>query len=181
MMRLARRSFNIYIQSAWPLCSNQLSHSKLPRVHRSLDMITGSIGWLTPALLVLSCLPSLALTACTSSCKAFPGTDAWPSPQAWNQLNETIQGRLIRPTPPGAVCHSDQPSYNEEQCPNVAQRWLVYDFHSQDPVSSMWDNWSNFTCLPDPTTPCSGDGYPAFVVNATTVEHVKAGVDFGRT
>ncbi|KFA46816.1 hypothetical protein S40293_05579 [Stachybotrys chartarum IBT 40293] len=143
-------------------------------------MITGSISSLTPALLVLSCLPSLALTACTSSCKAYPGTDAWPSPQAWNQLNETIQGRLIRPTPPGAVCHSDQPSYSEEQCPNVAQRWLVYGFHSQDPVSSMWDNWSNFTCLPDPTMPCSGDGYPAFVVNATTVEHVKAGVDFAR-
>jgi hypothetical protein len=43
----------------------------------------------------------------------------------------------------------------------------------------MWDNWANFTCFPDPELPCGVGGYPAYVVNATTAEHVKAGVDFG--
>ncbi|KAM0323137.1 hypothetical protein ACHAQA_008987 [Verticillium albo-atrum] len=44
----------------------------------------------------------------------------------------------------------------------------------------MWDNFSNDTCLPNPAYPCSPDGYPPYVVNATTAEHVKLGVDFAR-
>jgi hypothetical protein len=44
----------------------------------------------------------------------------------------------------------------------------------------MWDNFANWTCLPDPNAPCTGKGYPAYVINATTTEHVKAGVDFGK-
>jgi hypothetical protein len=43
----------------------------------------------------------------------------------------------------------------------------------------MWNQYSNDTCLPDPSYPCSPDGYPAYVINATTPELVKLGVDFG--
>ena len=58
--------------------------------------------------------------------------------------------------------------------------WSSYAWHAEDPVSVMWNNWANFTCLPDPEMPCGGvGGYPAYVVNATRAEHVKAGVDFG--
>jgi hypothetical protein len=48
-----------------------------------------------------------------------------------------------------------------------------------DPVNSAWNNF-NDTCLPDPQYLCSGIGYPQYVVNATTAEHVKAVVDFAR-
>ncbi|KAM0283509.1 hypothetical protein ACHAQH_002460 [Verticillium albo-atrum] len=44
----------------------------------------------------------------------------------------------------------------------------------------MWDNFSNDTCLPDPSYPCSPEGYPRYVVNATTSKDVKLGVDFAR-
>ena len=43
----------------------------------------------------------------------------------------------------------------------------------------MSQEFNNDTCLPEPSYPCSGAGYPAFVINATSSEHVKMGVDFG--
>ncbi|UKZ74474.1 hypothetical protein TrVFT333_002142 [Trichoderma virens FT-333] len=44
----------------------------------------------------------------------------------------------------------------------------------------MWDKFDNYTCLPEENTPCSPAGYPAYVVNASTAEHVKIGIDFAR-
>ncbi|KAH7329662.1 hypothetical protein B0I35DRAFT_487662 [Stachybotrys elegans] len=138
----------------------------------------GAKSLITP-ILVLSLLPSFGQTSCTR-CKAYPGTTSWPTVETWGQLNDTVAGRLMRPVPPGSVCHAEQPFYDEEQCIKVAQQWSVYEFHVQDPISVMWDVYSNNTCLPDPRVPCSGDGYPSYVINATRPEHVKAGVDFAR-
>ena len=112
-------------------------------------------------------------------CKAVPGNDDWPSLDKWKALNESIGGRLLQPTPPGAICHPGHVSYNSVQCPTIQASWFTEPLHSEDPVSAYWNNWSRDTCLPDPRAPCSSSGYPAYVVNATTAEHVKAGVDFG--
>ncbi|KAG9253779.1 FAD binding domain-containing protein [Emericellopsis atlantica] len=114
------------------------------------------------------------------SCKAYPGTEAWPTRSEWTALNDTISGRLIQPILPGGVCHEDQPNFDEAECPTRQSEWASYDWHSTDPVSVMYDNAANWTCLPDPKDPCTGEGYPAYVINATTTEHVKAGVDFAR-
>lgn len=122
---------------------------------------------------------AVASPGCEESCKAFPGTHSWPSPRKWSSLNDTLDGRLIKPLAPGRVCHEGQPDFDEEQCAAVQQDWSSYNWHCDDPVSVMWDNWSNYTCLPDPKAPCSDRGYPSYVVNATAAEHVKAGIDFG--
>lgn len=114
------------------------------------------------------------------SCKAFPGTSDWPSPETWATLNATTEGRLLQPLPPGAVCHSTQPNYNATLCSYVQYYWQNEFFHDQDPVSAEWDNWNNDSCLPDPNAPCSSDGYPVYVINATEAKHVKAGIDFGK-
>lgn len=45
---------------------------------------------------------------------------------------------------------------------------------------TVWNQFANDTCLPDPGSPCSAAGYPAYVVNATSTEDVKAAVDFGK-
>ncbi|KAI9151986.1 FAD-binding, type 2 [Paramyrothecium foliicola] len=47
-------------------------------------------------------------------------------------------------------------------------------------MSVMWNQYTNDSCLPNPLYPCSDKGYPAFVLNASTSEHVKLGVDFAR-
>ncbi|KAH8907907.1 FAD-binding domain-containing protein [Coniochaeta sp. PMI_546] len=116
----------------------------------------------------------------SASCKAIPGTPSWPSPISWARLNESTGGRLLQPPPPGAVCHPGQPTYNPAACPDVQAGWSTYDFHQRDPVSSMWNQYNNDSCLPESSYPCSGQGYPIFVINATTADHVKLGVRFAR-
>ncbi|KAI8632863.1 FAD-binding domain-containing protein [Xylariaceae sp. FL1651] len=115
------------------------------------------------------------------ACKAFPGTAAWPSENAWAKFNRTAGGKLIKPgPPPGAVCHPGEPTYDPDQCAIVTAAWTTYDFHQRDPVSNMWQQYNNDTCLVDPNTPCSAAGYPAYVVNATTAKDVKLSLDFAR-
>ena len=133
-----------------------------------------------PLILAL-CAPSLAWASCRAKhCKAFPGTPEWPSDDEWSQFNEAIDGRLIKPELPGGVCHEGQPNYNEGQCAQVAADWLSFEFHAADPVSVMSDNFANNTCLPNAEYPCSAKGYPSYVANVTTAEHVKAAVHFGK-
>lgn len=115
-----------------------------------------------------------------SKCKSTPGSADWPSTASWSALNDSLSGQLIRPSPPGAVCHPTQPTYNAAACPAVQAGWETTIFHTDNPVSSIENNWNNDTCLPIPTVPCSGEGYPVYVVNATSAEDVKKGVDFAR-
>ncbi|KAI8307489.1 FAD-linked oxidoreductase ZEB1 [Colletotrichum sp. SAR11_240] len=116
----------------------------------------------------------------TAPCKSFPGSADWPPTESWAALNESLGGRLLQPVAPGAVCHPGEPTHDAGRCAAVQAGWSRFDFHKADPVSVMWDNWSDDTCLPDAAYLCRADGYSAFVVNATTPEHVKFGVDFAR-
>lgn len=113
-------------------------------------------------------------------CKAQPGTKAWPSEAKWESLDKSLLGQLIKTVPPGAVCHPSQPSYDAAICPSVQVGWKLAEWHTENPVSVIMNNFVNDTCLPDPKYPCSGEGYPIYVVNATTAKHVKKGVDFAR-
>lgn len=74
-----------------------------------------------------------------------------------------------------------QSSYSKTACAQVAKAWLTYDFHLEDPISVMTNQWANDTCLPDPNTPCSPTGYPAYVIDAADVRNIKAGLDFGKS
>lgn len=130
-----------------------------------------------------------------SFCKSTPGSRLWPSDADWASLNASLAplvvapggaaataggGRLLQPTPPGAVCHPGQPSYDAALCKAVVQPgWLDWHFHANNPVSSDWNQWNNDSCLPDPSYPCSGQGYPGFVVNASGAGDVQAAVKFG--
>jgi hypothetical protein len=141
----------------------------------------------TTLMIVTYLLQTLRLAAastagedCKPSCKATPYSQTWPSQHEWASLNQSISGRLLRPPPPGAVCHPDQPTFNAATCPTVQKEWLTSVYHTENPVSSLHNNWNNDTCLPYPADPCSGKGYPIYVVNATSAEDVKQGIDFAR-
>ncbi|KAI0531880.1 hypothetical protein GGR58DRAFT_508001 [Xylaria digitata] len=115
------------------------------------------------------------------ACKTFPGTPAWPLEKTWAKFNQSTGGKLIKPgPPPGAVCHPGQPTFDADQCAIVTAAWTTYDFHVNHPVSNMWQQYNNDTCLVDPDYPCSGEGYPAYVVNATTAKDVKLTLEFAR-
>jgi hypothetical protein len=126
-------------------------------------------------------LQALSLTLATQpQCKAIPGTNSWPSDAEWSNLNQSISGHLLKPVPPAAACHSDQSQYNLTACAAINASWTLNTFHAADPISSMENNWNNDSCLPNTADPCSGKGYPVYVVNATCVDDVKKGVDFAR-
>jgi len=123
---------------------------------------------------------ALSIATTQPKCKAIPGTSSWPCEAKWSQLNTSLHGRLIQPSPPGAVCHPTQPSFDALACLSVEAGWLTTQWHTDNPVSTIENNWNNDTCLPIPTLPCSGKGYPMYVVNATSARDVKKGVDFAR-
>lgn len=54
-----------------------------------------------------------------ANCKVIPGSPDWLSDYSWPALNRTLGGRLFKPTPPGAVCHPDQPTFNAAIFPTV--------------------------------------------------------------
>lgn len=142
-------------------------------------VIVSMLGLSYQLLFALSGIASGLHTFRSETCKAHPGTAFWPSTGTWAALNQTLDGRLLQPPPPGAVCHPDQPTYNASQCANVAEEWKTYEFHAENPISVMWDQYDNSTCLPEMNTTCSPAGYPAYVVNASSAEHVKISIDFG--
>src|ERR1700761_8811491 len=101
-------------------------------------------------------------------CKAVPGSTGWPSTTEWASFNQSISGVLLQPPPPGGVCHQGQANFNITDCPAVATAWTTsYAFHEDNPISNAYNNWNNDSCIPDPEAPCSGSGYPTYVVNAT--------------
>lgn len=124
--------------------------------------------------------PSFSAQAQQTICKASFGSPDWPTLSQWASLNTSISGRLLKPPPPGAVCHPDQLTYNATECPIVLDGWSTILFHVENPISNAWDNWNKDSCLPTLPSPCSGKGYPVYVINATCKEDVKVGVDFAR-
>jgi hypothetical protein len=113
------------------------------------------------------------------TCKVFPGTLDWPPLSDWASLNNTLGGVLLKPDPPAAPCHTEHTAYNPEKCEEVRLHWNSSQWHSDNPVSSLFQNWNGYSCLPNSST-CSSEGYPVYVVNATTSEHVRIAVNFAR-
>jgi len=134
----------------------------------------------TPTLIFYLLLSIANASQSPAPCKALPGIPDWPSISQWNALNHSLSGQLLQPAPPGAVCHPDHPTYNAALCSIVQTAFFDVDYYSTVPSASAWPSWNNDSCLPFPSYPCSGEGYPIYVVNATSKDDVKKGVDFAR-
>ncbi|PMB63643.1 putative FAD-linked oxidoreductase [Beauveria bassiana] len=92
------------------------------------------------------------------------------------QLGEAVENRVATEKAPGEVCHNG----DSVACDALKKKFKTHEFHSQHPISVAWNQYTNDTCLPDPAAPCSNDGYPLHVVNASTAEHVQRVVEFAR-
>ena len=115
------------------------------------------------------------------SCRAFPGSEDWPSRCEWSRLNKALQGRLLHPDPPAAVCYEGD-DYDEDACKNLVLRAGDTHFYIDDPLSVLSQWLQGSTCLPDlnPTGNCTRGGFPEYVVNVTRVADVQVAVNFAR-
>jgi hypothetical protein len=114
-------------------------------------------------------------------CRAFPGSSDWPTDSEWNSLNSTIEGNLLKPLPVGNVCYQG-PTYDAAKCGAIVNRSFSVPYYDGDPVSTLTQWTEGDTCVASLNAQgnCTQGGFPVYVVNATTVKHVQAGVNFAR-
>ncbi|KAF2473186.1 FAD/FMN-containing isoamyl alcohol oxidase-like protein MreA [Lindgomyces ingoldianus] len=126
----------------------------------------------------------------TKRCKIFPGDADWPSPKKWNDFNLTLGGALIKGFPPAAACYPG-PNYDEARCAYVRKNSGSSLFVMEDPTipGGQWQT-GNSCPLPAVPTPglnltlanytCNLNGFPSYVVRATTIKHVQAAINLAR-
>jgi hypothetical protein len=115
-------------------------------------------------------------------CKSFPGDPTWPREDEWSRLNKTLDGTLLNPLPPASVCYRTSPNFDAQACEFLRNTASQTTFYFDDPVSitAQWPQGNTCLLSQNLTGTCTRGGYPVFVVNATTVKHVQAAVNFAR-
>ena len=141
------------------------------------------VSKLAPCLL-LQTFAHISLFLCyaeahNATCKSTPKDASWPSIAQWNSLNVSLSGRLLHPSPPALACHSSHLG-SDDTCTNITRSWKTFAFHQNNPISTAWNNMNDDSCLPNTSAPCSGLGYPIYVVNATSANDVKLAIDFAK-
>lgn len=116
-----------------------------------------------------------------AKCKAFPGSDDWPSMSEWRHLNTTLGGALLDLEPPAAACYQG-PSYDAAKCSFLVNNATSTHYYIDDPIAALTTWPQGNTCLPtlNPSGKCTRGGYPSYVVNATTVRHIQLAINFAR-
>lgn len=64
-----------------------------------------------------------AAAAGGSNCRVLPGDGDWPSTNDWDQLNRTVDGRLVATIPVGTPCHD--PNYDAGACSQLQAAWQL--------------------------------------------------------
>jgi hypothetical protein len=116
-----------------------------------------------------------------TECRAFLGSDDGPTDNEWRSFNASLDGALLKPVPPAAVCYGG-PYYNADKCSYLVSNATSTHFYLDDPLTVLTQWTQGGTCMPavNATGTCAHGGFPVYVVNATTVKHVQAAVNFAR-
>ena len=117
-----------------------------------------------------------------AECKATPGTADWPSDREWERLGEFLEGALLKPEPPTAVCYKDHPLYDEAKCRDIRTNSGSNRFFIDDPLSVLtaWPQGNTCPLEVKPNTTCTHGGFPEYVVNVTEVWQIQTAVNFAR-
>ena len=81
-----------------------------------------SILWAVPFI-------SLVIEVTAQNCKAASGSAKWPSTAEWENLDSALGRRLIKVSPPGAVCHPERAEYDSEACETISGSWNTSRLH----------------------------------------------------
>ncbi|KAI1413400.1 FAD-binding domain-containing protein [Hypoxylon sp. FL1857] len=123
----------------------------------------------------------VSLNSNVPDCKVFPGDDAWPSVAEWARLNRTLGGALLKPEPSAAACYPG-PDFDQAQCQFLLRNATSSHYWLDEPLVALteWSQGSTCPLTSDPQGNCTRGGFPEYVVNATSVKHIQAAVNFAR-
>lgn len=100
-------------------------------------------------------------------------------------MNSTISGRLIASQPIAQSCYPG-PAEDESQCSQVSSSWANIDFQIESPIGYP-QPFHEVACAPvnatageTPQGECTLGDAPVFTVNATSADHVAAGIAFAK-
>ncbi|KAL4762065.1 uncharacterized protein BDW70DRAFT_167241 [Aspergillus foveolatus] len=99
-----------------------------------------------------------------STCRYLPNDPQWPSTEQWQQLNNSVGGRLIRGIPLASPCHGEE--YNNITCGALQERWA-----SPPPYCSPFMSRDS---------PCSLGNIAPYAVNVSSAQDVIAGLAFAQ-
>jgi hypothetical protein len=118
----------------------------------------------------------------TPECKAFPDSPDWPLDDEWAKLNSSLDGVLLKPTPPGAACYNTSQDYDAVQCAWILANASRTRFYIDDPLTVLtaWAEGNTCPVSNNTSGTCTQGGFPVYVVNATTVKHIQIAVNFAR-
>ncbi|KAI1460692.1 FAD-binding domain-containing protein [Annulohypoxylon moriforme] len=117
-----------------------------------------------------------------SACRALPGDASWPSQKDWDNLNQTIGGKLILGKPLAEPCFEPTIDADRDTCVTIRDDWTSGELYYTNPVNVMSPYWLNNTCSPflgsDPT--CTLGNIPVYAVNVTGPNEVAAALKFAQ-
>ena len=120
------------------------------------------------------------LKASPTHCRILVDDEAWPDKQTWHQLNQTVNGNLLKNVPLGAPCHL--PNYDEERCHLLKASWVWPQEYLSSPSAIMSPYFQNASCDPwtSPETPCTPGIDPEYAISVSSADDVIAGIKFAR-
>ncbi|PYH43022.1 FAD-binding domain-containing protein [Aspergillus saccharolyticus JOP 1030-1] len=119
----------------------------------------------------------------SQDCRCLPDDNCWPTLHDWNTFNRSVNGRLIRIRPVGAVCHGRE--YNAALCA-IAQNsthdslWRIEKPGALQSVTWETRPYRNRSCFIDTprAIPCDQGRIPVYGVLAQTAQDIQEAVRF---
>ncbi|APA08512.1 hypothetical protein SS1G_02212 [Sclerotinia sclerotiorum 1980 UF-70] len=113
-----------------------------------------------------------------SSCNYLPTDTQWPSLADWQNLNQSVGGRLILGKPLAQVCHD--PHYNSAECTDIEDTWTAPLTYFTDPVNVMSPYWLNNSCSPftSVNASCTLGNMASYAINVSSADDIIAGLKF---
>jgi hypothetical protein len=113
----------------------------------------------------------------------------WPTANAWNRLNATVNGKLVAVVPPAQHCYSGA-YYDKQEC-QIYQDGFFKDTHRESYIGAMQNvNWETCgkqdSCLWSPIFPllqygsCEQGALPHYGLNSTSVQDIAAVIQFSQ-
>ncbi|OTA60879.1 chanoclavine-I-synthase oxidoreductase protein [Hypoxylon sp. EC38] len=139
-----------------------------------LAALAGLLSWVARVLIIP---PSL--------CRCRPSESCWPSDLAWNRLNTSIDGNLVRLRPVGHVCHP--PTLDRKACNELLHLTRDSGWRASRPEALqdwVWESGSsaNETCFVEESseTPCHQGHVSHYSATVKSPWHVQEAVIFAK-